>query len=144
MGMSVRQIPEPWSRGVPPTNRSSHFPCDPIGNVAIFGKMPRASTVFVVGHSVIKLPTGKPSVTDWERLAVEGETTRVKLMPRTGRSHQLRVHMMEIGHPILGDPFYAHGPTRDDHPRLMLHAEGLKFEHPISGKVMRLEAPCPF
>ena len=87
---------------------------------------------------------GKPSVTDWEKLAVEGDTTRVKLLPRTGRSHQLRVHMMEIGHPILGDPFYAKGADRDDHPRLMLHAEGLKFEHPITGKVLRLEAPCPF
>jgi tRNA pseudouridine32 synthase/23S rRNA pseudouridine746 synthase len=86
---------------------------------------------------------GKPSVTDWRREAVDGGTTRMRLMPRTGRSHQLRVHMREIGHPILGDPFYAEGPARD-FPRLMLHAEGLKFEHPATGKVLRLEAPTPF
>ncbi|UWQ22354.1 RluA family pseudouridine synthase [Jannaschia sp. W003] len=86
---------------------------------------------------------GKPSVTDWERVAVEGGTTRMRLVPRTGRSHQLRVHMREIGHPILGDPFYADGPARD-FDRLMLHAEGLKFAHPITDKVMRLEVPPPF
>ncbi|CTQ49661.1 Ribosomal large subunit pseudouridine synthase A [Jannaschia donghaensis] len=86
--------------------------------------------------------TGKNAVTDWQRIALEDGTTRMRLMPRTGRSHQLRVHMLELGHPILGDPFYS-----DDHadwPRMMLHAEGLKFEHPITGQVMRLDAPCPF
>ncbi|WP_299814179.1 RluA family pseudouridine synthase [uncultured Jannaschia sp.] len=86
---------------------------------------------------------GKPAVTDWQRGAVESGTTRMRLMPRTGRSHQLRVHMRELGHPILGDPFYAEGAARD-FPRMMLHAEGLKFEHPVTGKVLRLEAPCPF
>ncbi|MGB3407395.1 MAG: RluA family pseudouridine synthase [Jannaschia sp.] len=86
---------------------------------------------------------GKPSVTDWKRLAVEDGTTRMALMPRTGRSHQLRVHMQSMGHPILGDPFYADGPARA-YDRMMLHAEGLKFEHPVDGKVLRLEAPCPF
>ncbi|WP_281824408.1 RluA family pseudouridine synthase [Jannaschia rubra] len=87
--------------------------------------------------------TGKPAVTDWTCVAHEGDTTRMRLMPRTGRSHQLRVHMRELGHPILGDPFYATGAALD-HPRMMLHAEGLKFEHPVTGKVMRLEAPVPF
>ena len=86
---------------------------------------------------------GKPAVTDWRREAVENGATRMRLMPRTGRSHQLRVHMMEIGHPILGDPFYATGPALE-HPRLMLHAEGLKFAHPVTGKVLRLEVPAPF
>jgi tRNA pseudouridine32 synthase/23S rRNA pseudouridine746 synthase len=86
---------------------------------------------------------GKAAVTDWTRVAHEDGTTRMRLVPRTGRSHQLRVHMAEIGHPILGDPFYAHGPARD-WPRLMLHAEGLKFEHPATGKVMRLAVPPPF
>ncbi|KIT15375.1 RluA family pseudouridine synthase [Jannaschia aquimarina] len=86
---------------------------------------------------------GKPSVTDWERGAVEDGTTRMVLKPRTGRSHQLRVHMKEIGHPILGDPFYAEGPA-GDFDRLMLHAEGLKFAHPITEKVLRLEVPAPF
>lgn len=88
--------------------------------------------------------TGKPSQTDWQRLEIEGETTRMRLKPRTGRSHQLRVHMAEIGHAILGDPFYAEGPAREDFERLMLHAEGLKFAHPITEKVLRLEVPAPF
>ena len=87
--------------------------------------------------------TGKPSLTDWRRVAVEDGTTRMALFPRTGRSHQLRVHMQALGHPILGDPFYADGPARD-FPRMMLHAEGLKFEHPTEGRMLRLEAPCPF
>ena len=85
---------------------------------------------------------GKPAVTDWTRLAVEDGTTRMRLAPRTGRSHQLRVHMREIGHPILGDPFYSTDPGR--WPRMMLHAEGLKFEHPDTGRVLRLEVPAPF
>lgn len=86
--------------------------------------------------------TGKPAVTAWTRLAVEDGTTRMRLMPRTGRSHQLRVHMQQIGHPILGDPFYS--PDPELWPRMMLHAEGLKFEHPVSGQVLRLEVPAPF
>ncbi|PWJ12519.1 RluA family pseudouridine synthase [Jannaschia seohaensis] len=91
----------------------------------------------------VNFERGKPSVTDWARVAVEDGTTRMRLMPRTGRSHQLRVHMRELGHPILGDPFYAEGPARD-FARMMLHAEGLKFEHPVEGRMLRLEAPCPF
>ena len=64
-------------------------------------------------------------------------------MPRTGRSHQLRVHMLALGHPILGDPFYAEGPA-GDHPRLMLHSEVLQFRHPDGGRGMRITAKCPF
>ncbi|MFN6979436.1 MAG: pseudouridine synthase, partial [Gemmobacter sp.] len=52
---------------------------------------------------------GRPAQTDWQVTAHEGDTTRVRLHPLTGRSHQLRVHMMELGHPILGDPIYATG-----------------------------------
>ena len=61
------------------------------------------------------------------------EETRLRLFPKTGRSHQLRVHCQAIGHPILGDPFYASGAARD-YPRMMLHAEGLRFRHPDGGK----------
>lgn len=85
---------------------------------------------------------GRRAVTDWRREAVEDGTTRMRLVPRTGRSHQLRVHMREIGHPILGDPFYSEDWER--WPRMMLHAEGLKFEHPATGAVMRLAVPAPF
>ena len=70
--------------------------------------------------------TGKPAQTDWRVLKTDGETARVRLNPRTGRSHQLRVHMQALGHPILGDSFYATGPARD-FPRLMLHSEELRF-----------------
>ncbi|MEL6587167.1 MAG: RluA family pseudouridine synthase [Pseudomonadota bacterium] len=87
--------------------------------------------------------TGKPAVTDWERLRHEEGTTRMLLKPRTGRSHQLRVHMQSLGHPILGDPFYASGPALD-YPRMMLHAEGLKFQHPVEDTTLRLSVPAPF
>jgi tRNA pseudouridine32 synthase/23S rRNA pseudouridine746 synthase len=87
--------------------------------------------------------TGKPAQTDWRVVRHEDGTTRVRLYPHTGRSHQLRVHMKEIGHVILGDPFYAEGPARD-FPRLMLHAESLKLRHPDGGKGMSFRAACPF
>lgn len=87
--------------------------------------------------------TGKPAVTDWRAVKVGHGETRVRLMPQTGRSHQLRVHMAEIGHPILGDPLYATGAARN-HPRLMLHAESLRFRHPDTGVTMTFSAPCPF
>lgn len=87
--------------------------------------------------------TGKPAVTDWRVVRHEENTTRVRLMPLTGRSHQLRVHMQALGHPILGDPLYAEGPARD-FPRLMLHAESLRLRHPDGGAHMTFSAPCPF
>jgi len=88
--------------------------------------------------------TGKPAQTDWRVLRHEVDgTTRARLFPVTGRSHQLRVHCQALGHPILGDPLYAEGPARD-FPRLMLHAETLRFAHPDSGKGMTFSAPCPF
>ena len=87
--------------------------------------------------------TGKPAQTDWRVIRLEDGTTRVRLYPRTGRSHQLRVHMAETGHPILGDPFYATGPARD-FDRLMLHAEALRIRHPDGGAGMSFSAPCPF
>jgi tRNA pseudouridine32 synthase/23S rRNA pseudouridine746 synthase len=91
----------------------------------------------------VNFETGKPAQTDWRRVRVEEGTTRVRLMPKTGRSHQLRVHMKEIGHPILGDPFYATGPALE-FPRLMLHAESLKLRHPEGGRGMAFRAPAPF
>jgi tRNA pseudouridine32 synthase/23S rRNA pseudouridine746 synthase len=86
---------------------------------------------------------GRPAQTDWRVMRLEGGNTRVRLMPLTGRSHQLRVHMMELGHPILGDPLYAEGAARD-YPRLMLHAESLRFRHPDGGHHLSFSAPCPF
>ncbi|MBY5933220.1 RluA family pseudouridine synthase [Tateyamaria omphalii] len=86
---------------------------------------------------------GKPAVTDWRVLRDTETESRVRLMPQTGRSHQLRVHMAELGHPILGDPFYATGPARD-FERLMLHSEELRIKHPDSGKMMRFRKAAPF
>jgi len=86
---------------------------------------------------------GKQAITDWRVLRHEENATRLRLMPLTGRSHQLRVHMREIGHPILGDPLYADGPARDA-PRLMLHAERLRFRHPDGGRGMTFKVKCPF
>ena len=86
---------------------------------------------------------GKQAVTDWRIVRSNANETRVRLMPKTGRSHQLRVHMLALGHPILGDPFYAKGPARD-HPRLMLHSETFQFRHPDGGQGMRITAKSPF
>ena len=86
---------------------------------------------------------GRAALTDWKLLRAEGATARMRLMPSTGRSHQLRVHMAEIGHPILGDPLYATGPARDA-PRLMLHAEELRLRHPDGGRGIRFRVPPPF
>jgi len=86
---------------------------------------------------------GKAAVTDWRVLRDSATETRVRLMPQTGRSHQLRVHMQALGHPILGDPFYAEGEARD-FGRLMLHSEELRIKHPDSGRMMRFRAPAPF
>lgn len=86
---------------------------------------------------------GKAAVTDWRVLRDSATETRVRLMPQTGRSHQLRVHMQTLGHPILGDPFYATGEARD-FERLMLHSEELRIKHPDSGRMMRFRAPAPF
>lgn len=91
----------------------------------------------------VDFETGKQAVTDWKVQRRDADTTRVRLMPQTGRSHQLRVHMQQLGHPIMGDPFYATGPARDA-PRLMLHAEQLRLRHPDGGKGVRFNARCPF
>ncbi|MCB1368367.1 MAG: RNA pseudouridine synthase [Rhodobacteraceae bacterium] len=85
--------------------------------------------------------TGKPAQTAWQVLARGDGETRLGLRPRTGRSHQLRVHLQALGHPILGDRFY--GDTGSA-PRLMLHAESLELHHPADGMRRRFECPCPF
>ena len=87
--------------------------------------------------------TGQPAQTEWKRIKDDGVTSRIRLHPRTGRSHQLRVHMLAIGHPILGDPFYAKGPALD-FPRLMLHSEELRFNHPQGGRSVKVRAKAPF
>jgi tRNA pseudouridine32 synthase/23S rRNA pseudouridine746 synthase len=86
---------------------------------------------------------GRPSRTEWWVLAREPEASRLRLVPHTGRTHQLRVHMMTTGHPILGDEFYATGEALAAAPRLQLHAEELGFTHP-DNKPMTFRSPAPF
>lgn len=87
--------------------------------------------------------TGKAAHTDWRVMRYGEGETRVRLMPKTGRSHQLRVHMLALGHPILGDPFYASGADLN-HPRLMLHSEELRLKHPDGGATHKFRAKAPF
>lgn len=86
---------------------------------------------------------GRPAVTDWQVILRTETETRIRLTPLTGRSHQLRVHMLSLGHPILGDQIYA-PETLADHKRLMLHAESLTLHHPVTKERVSFTAPVPF
>ena len=87
---------------------------------------------------------GKQSLTEWKVLEREAEATRLELYPKTGRSHQLRVHMLELGHPILGDRLYADDDAFHAAPRLQLHAHKLKLRKPTGGDWAEFTSPCPF
>ncbi|MBT9568999.1 MAG: RNA pseudouridine synthase, partial [Thiobacillus sp.] len=96
--------------------------------------------------SKIDLDSGKPSVTRW-RVMTYGDTpvtTRVELEPITGRSHQLRLHMRELGHPILGDALYASPAIQGQSERLLLHAVRLEFAHPQNAAPICFESAPPF
>lgn len=95
---------------------------------------------------VIDQRDGKASVTRWRVLEHDAvaSTTRVALEPVTGRSHQLRVHMLAIGHAILGDALYAPPQIAARSPRLLLHANQLELTHPVSGERLRFSSPVPF
>lgn len=90
--------------------------------------------------------TGKPSLTFYRVLKYDSarNASRVELIPATGRTHQLRVHMQALGHPILGDTLYADAATRDQAHRLLLHAEYLAFAHPQSGAPLAIDCPASF
>jgi tRNA pseudouridine32 synthase / 23S rRNA pseudouridine746 synthase len=87
---------------------------------------------------------GRPSATQWRVLAVDGDTTRVELEPITGRTHQLRVHLQAIGHPMLGDNLYAPEAVRALAPRLLLHACALQLAHPATGEPLAFDSAVPF
>jgi len=89
---------------------------------------------------------GKPSVTRWRVLGYDesGLNTRVELEPVTGRSHQLRLHLRELGYPILGDTLYAPPAIQAMAGRLLLHAESLRFVHPVTGAERAFACPVPF
>ena len=88
---------------------------------------------------------GKPSHTQWRVMgSALGNATRVELKPITGRTHQLRLHMMAIGHAILGDALYAPPEVQALSSRLLLHARILRFKHPVTAKWMVFENKVPF
>lgn len=89
---------------------------------------------------------GKPSLTRWRVLGYDtsASNTRVELEPVTGRSHQLRVHLSEVGHPILGDALYAPPDVQAQAGRLLLHACVLRFDHPLTDEMLVFESPAPF
>lgn len=89
---------------------------------------------------------GKPATTRYQRLDINPHVpcSRLALTPITGRSHQLRVHLQWMGHPILGDEFYAPADVRQLSRRLLLHAERLAFTHPITGAAVSIECPADF
>ena len=87
--------------------------------------------------------TGRAAVTDWQVINRDWGETRVKLSPKTGRSHQLRIHMLALGHPILGDPFYGTLESQEA-IRLMLHSHRLRLRHPDGGEMMDFRAKLPF
>ncbi|WP_018906260.1 RluA family pseudouridine synthase [Variovorax paradoxus] len=96
-------------------------------------------------------PAGKPSLTRWRALsssssAPDGKTraSHLLLEPLTGRSHQLRVHLLSIGHPILGDALYGSADVQARAPRLLLHASELGFVHPVTQQSLCLQSPSGF
>jgi tRNA pseudouridine32 synthase/23S rRNA pseudouridine746 synthase len=95
---------------------------------------------------IIDAARGKPSQTRWRVLAFDAATnsTRVALEPVTGRSHQLRVHLQAIGHPILGDQLYAPEAVQAKSARLLLHASQLQLTHPASGHRLTFESAPGF
>jgi tRNA pseudouridine32 synthase/23S rRNA pseudouridine746 synthase len=122
-------------RGRPPQARGSIA----LPLIADWPRRPRQ----IVDHQ-----RGKPSLTHWELLEPQGlqgqDCTRVQLRPVTGRSHQLRVHLAAIGHPILGDDLYADKDTHARSSRLLLHATALAFPHPDTGQPMNFHSAAPF
>ena len=125
----------------------------------VFGAWQRVGAKGEISVPVRYEPTTKPrhivdydwpkhALTLYEVLAHEecnGQTvTRVLLKPVTGRSHQLRVHMVHVGHVMIGDPIYAEGTALTIAPRLNLHAQQLRLKHPTLGAWMDWESPSPF
>lgn len=93
-------------------------------------------------RQIVDFEVGKPALTRWRVIGRDAvaQRTRVALEPVTGRSHQLRVHMASLGHPIVGDVFYGAAPAE----RVALHACALAFVHPESGQPLRFLSPAPF
>lgn len=95
-------------------------------------------------RQMVDFEQGKPALTRWRCIERLGDRSRMLLFPHTGRSHQLRVHMLAMGHPILGDEFYAPPAALELAPRLLLHAEHLGFKHPASHDWLSFDNVCSF
>jgi tRNA pseudouridine32 synthase / 23S rRNA pseudouridine746 synthase len=93
-------------------------------------------------RQVVDAVNGRPSLTHWRVISRGAGCTRVALSPVTGRSHQLRVHLQHLGHPIRGDELYAPHPIRA--ARLLLHAAEIGFAHPLDGRAMHCRSTPPF
>ncbi len=93
---------------------------------------------------IVDFEQGKHALTFWRVTARCGDWSRVELTPITGRSHQLRVHMLAIGHPLLGDRLYAHEQALAAFERLCQHASLLRPTPPQTGERLRFERPAPF
>ena len=87
---------------------------------------------------------GRPALTRYRVLRRDADRTRMELLPRTGRSHQLRVHLDAVGHPILGDDLYAPPEVVAMADRLLLHAQAMSITHPRTDERLEFESPCPF
>jgi tRNA pseudouridine32 synthase / 23S rRNA pseudouridine746 synthase len=87
---------------------------------------------------------GRPARTDWRLIEQSGDRSRLEVEPLTGRSHQIRLHLATLGHPILGDSLYAHDEARTMSARLLLHAAQLSISHPVGGHRLSWTAECPF
>jgi len=93
-------------------------------------------------RQIVDYEHGKAAVTYWQVLKRDTDSVRLLLKPETGRTHQLRIHCMAMGHPIIGDGLY--GNDEVPQPRMLLHADTLCFEHPVTNKEMQLSADCEF
>lgn len=94
-------------------------------------------------RQIVDHENGRPALTEWRTQRSGNGETRLRLFPKTGRSHQLRVHCLALGHPILGDPLYATGEALQ-YPRMMLHSESLRLRHPDGGIGMTFKVKTPF
>jgi tRNA pseudouridine32 synthase/23S rRNA pseudouridine746 synthase len=96
-------------------------------------------------RQMVDFERGKKALTRWRVLErEEGGVTRLELKPVTGRSHQLRVHCQQMGHSILGDPFYASDEVKEMTDRLQLHAHSLSLFHPVKKETVTFTSPVPF
>jgi tRNA pseudouridine32 synthase/23S rRNA pseudouridine746 synthase len=97
---------------------------------------------FGSGRVGVDAQHGRPSLTEFRVLERLGPCTLVELYPRTGRRHQIRVHLYSLGHPIVGDPLYGDRKIQENYPRMMLHAYKISLRLPSGGPIT-LEAPVP-